>query len=95
MIGTYPAESFFFINPETGIIYIRQSLKADSLKLTEYMVCVKQDCGHQLTINRRWFKIPLSCYALMRDFLSCWNKYWHFCIYLSHAIDQLSYFILD
>ena len=39
MVGDYPAPSFFMVDPESGEIKIRNSLKGDSLKLSTYAVC--------------------------------------------------------
>jgi protocadherin Fat 4 len=40
IIGLYPSESFFWINELTGAIYLRNSLKEDSLKSTQYTIRV-------------------------------------------------------
>ena len=37
--GYYPAQSFFAVNPTTGVVNISQDLRLDSLKLGVYRVC--------------------------------------------------------
>jgi len=41
IVGDYPAPSFFAINSENGRITVRNDLRSDNLKSTEYTVsCV-------------------------------------------------------
>ncbi len=43
--GVYPAESFFWIENSNGVLYIRNSLKADSLSMTKYIVSRQLNCN--------------------------------------------------
>ena len=39
--GIYPAENFFWIDETSGRIYLKRSLKEDSLKSTQYQILVE------------------------------------------------------
>ena len=43
--GYYPAQSFFAVNPTTGVVNISQDLRLDSLKLGVYRVCESGELG--------------------------------------------------
>ena len=41
MIGMFPAQSFFDINPVTGRVFLRNGLLSDSLQTTSYTVSIE------------------------------------------------------
>lgn len=52
MAGLYPAENFFWVDSQTGAIFVSRSLKADSLKSTEYIVSVLMSLFSEILFQR-------------------------------------------
>ncbi len=43
LVGDYPSQSFFWVDSASGVLYVRNSLQADSLESTEYPVRTSVD----------------------------------------------------